>query len=154
MTSDSQGEERPTSQILQAMHEGLSLRKACEKHGVKHSTFLLWVSLDEGLADHYARARGALLDFQAEELEDIGERAAGAESAVEVAGLRLLSDNRKWLLSKLGHKKYGDKLQQEITGKDGGPIEHTHRVSDATSRLLEDLSGIGADRSATPPVPD
>jgi len=28
---------------------------------------------------------------------------------VEVAGLRLLSDNRKWLLSKLAPKKYGDR---------------------------------------------
>lgn len=123
MTQDSQGEGKPTSHILQSMHEGLSLRKACEKHGVKHSTFLLWVSQDKELADHYARARDALLDYQAEELEDIGERAAAAGNAVEVAGLRLLSDNRKWLLSKLGHRKYGDKVLTELTGPNGGPVQ-------------------------------
>jgi hypothetical protein len=111
------------SAILQGMHDGLSLRKACEAAGVKHSTFLLWVSQDEELADHYARAREALLDVQAEELEEIGERAALAETAVEVAGLRLLSDNRKWLLSKLASKKYGDKVQQELTGPNGGPVQ-------------------------------
>jgi len=152
MTQDSQGEERPTALILQGMYEGMSLRKACEAVGVKHSTFLLWVSQDKELADHYARARDALLDYQAEELEDIGERASKAESAVAVAGLRLLSDNRKWLLSKLGAKKYGDKVQVDANVK--GEIEHTHRVSDATARLLADLSGVGADRSTSAPVQD
>jgi hypothetical protein len=151
MTQDSQG-ERPTAQIIQGMHEGLSLRKSCEAVGVKHSTFLLWVSQDKELADHYARARDALLDYQAEELEEIGEKAAAAESAVAVAGLRLLSDNRKWLLSKLGAKKYGDKVQVDANVK--GEIEHTHRVSDATGRLLESLSGIGADRKPSDAVPD
>jgi hypothetical protein len=41
-----------------------------------------------------------------------------------------------------------------VAGQDRGgrhrqraPIEHTHSVSDATGRLLEELSGIGADRS-------
>jgi hypothetical protein len=134
------------------MREGQSLRKACEANGVKHSTFLLWVDGDKDLADQYARAREDLLDWQAEELEEIGERAAKAESAVEVAGLRLLSDNRKWLLSKIGAKKYGDKVQVDANVK--GEVEHTHRVSDATGRLLADLSGIGANRQSAPPVPD
>lgn len=34
---------------------------------------------------------------------------------------RLRSDNRKWLLSKLAARKYGDKL--EHTGPEGGPIQ-------------------------------
>lgn len=152
MTQDSQGDERPTTAILQGMYDGLSLRKACEAVGVKHSTFLLWVNQDKELADQYARARDALLDYQAEELEDIGGKAAKAESAVEVAGLRLQSDNRKWLLSKLGAKKYGDKVQVDANVK--GEVEHTHRVSDATGRLLAELSGIGADSQPAAPVQD
>lgn len=52
-----------------------------------------------------------MLDAQAQELEDIGDQAARAQTAVEVNGLRLKADNRKWLLSKLAPKKYGDKLQ-------------------------------------------
>lgn len=134
------------------MREGLSLRKACQAHGVGHSTFLLWVDGDKDLADQYARARDALLDWQAEELEEIGERAASAETAVEVAGLRLLSDNRKWLLSKLGARKYGDKVQVDANVK--GEIEHSHTVSAGTARLLEEVSGVGANRQPAPPVPD
>ena len=32
-------------------------------------------------------------------------------------------DTRKWLLSKRAPKKYGDKIQTELTGADGGAIE-------------------------------
>jgi hypothetical protein len=37
---------------------------------------------------------------------------------------RLRVDARKWLLSKLLPKQYGDRV--EVTGKDGGPLEHHH----------------------------
>lgn len=102
--------------ILEAMENGESLRSACKPWDVKVSTFLLWVSKDEGLAEQYAQARARLLDVRAEELEEIGDQAAQAETAVEVAGLRLKSDNRKWLLSKLAPKKYGDKLDLNHSG--------------------------------------
>jgi len=88
----------------------MSLRQAAEYANVAAGTFLGWCDADAELAEQYARARERLLDAKAEELEDIGERAAQADTAVEVAGLRLLSDNRKWLLSKLMPKKYGEKL--------------------------------------------
>lgn len=43
-----------------------------------------------------------------------------------------------------------DKTDVEATLK--GQIEHTHRVSDATARLLEEVSGVGANRGAAAPV--
>jgi hypothetical protein len=33
-------------------------------------------------------------------------------------------DTRKWLLSKMLPKVYGDKLQAELTGANGGPVQH------------------------------
>lgn len=69
------------------------------------------------------------MDIKAEELEEIGERAANAETAVEVAGLRLLADNRKWLLSKLAPKRYGDKVETTVVGADGGPVNMSLQVS-------------------------
>lgn len=121
-------DEEIVSVVLTAMEDGLSLRAACEQCDLAPSTFLLWVDGDPELAEHYARARDRLLDAKAEELEEIGERAATAETAVEVAGLRLLSDNRKWLLSKLAPKKYGDKVA--IGGaNDLPPIQSESKVT-------------------------
>lgn len=105
--------------VLMSMEHGLSLRQGCELVDLAPSTFLGWVEGDSSLAEHYARARERLLDVHAEELEDIGERAANASTSIEVSGLRLLSDNRKWLLSKLSPKKYGDKVA--IGGSDDMP---------------------------------
>lgn len=114
--------------ILESMGEGLSLRKSAQKHGVSPQAFLREVDASQELQEQYAQARARMLDVHAEELEDIGERASMAETATEVAGLRLLSDNRKWLLSKLAPKKYGDKVQQEVTGADGGPLQAVTRI--------------------------
>lgn len=106
--------------ILAYMEDGQSLRSACASTGVSATVFLRWVDADKELQEQYARARARLLDFKAEELEDIGDQAANAETAVQVAGLRLKSDNRKWLLSKLAPKKYGDKL--ELSGDSENPV--------------------------------
>lgn len=37
---------------------------------------------------------------------------------------RLKVDTRKWLMSKLLSKVYGDRVSQEVTGADGGPIQY------------------------------
>lgn len=122
--------------ILKAMREGTSLRKAAKAQRIGPSTFLDWVEADAQLAEQYARARAQLLDFRAEELEAIGEAAARAKSATKVAGLRLQSDNRKWLLSKLAPKKYGERSTTELTGPDGGPIQTESKI-DVSSLTIE-----------------
>lgn len=124
-TTGEQAEE--ISLILARMEEGFSLRKACSETGVSASAFLRWVDADDELKEQYARARTRLLDAQAEELEEIGEQAARAETAAEVAGLRLQSDNRKWLLSKLAPKKYGEKLE----------IEQRTTIADLTEEQID-----------------
>mgnify|MGYP003335998155 FL=1 len=40
-----------------------------------------------------------------------------------IARSRLRIDTRKWMLSKMLPKVYGDKIITEVTGKDGGPVE-------------------------------
>lgn len=109
--------------ILEGMESGLSLRKACAALGVSPSQFIKWVEADSALQKQYARARAMMMDVHAEQLEEIGEAAANAESAVTVAGLRLQSENRKWLLSKLAPRKYGEKVEATIQGPDGQPVQ-------------------------------
>lgn len=116
--------------ILELMREGLSLRKAAKAQEVTPSVFLRWVENDKQLEEQYAQARARMLDVQAEELEAIGEAAAKAKSATRVAGLRLQSDNRKWLLSKLMPKRYGEKVA--IGGaEDLPPLQTATAMSDA-----------------------
>lgn len=74
----------------------------------------------------YARARELGYEAIAERILDFGlDDYKGPDGFVdngEIQRLRLLSDNRKWLLSKMLPKRYGDKVTQEITGEDGGAL--------------------------------
>ena len=44
--------------------------------------------------------------------------------ATAVARNRLRVDARKWLAAKMAPKKYGDKVENVVTGADGGPVRH------------------------------
>lgn len=115
--------------VLDGMRvDGLSLRKSCLAAGVALPTFLDWVAADEILADHYTRAREVMLEKIADETMEIadapvGSTDSGATDSGAVAKQRLQVDTRKWLLSKLAPKKYGEKVETALVGSDGGPVK-------------------------------
>jgi len=114
--------------ILKMLHDGPaeSLADACRRSSVTVGQFLSWIEKDAGdLKERYARARIALLDRMAEGLIEIaddhpGTLPNGAIDSGFVAHQKLRIDTRKWLLSKLAPKKYGDKI--EVSGDAENPI--------------------------------
>ena len=48
---------------------------------------------------------------------------------------RFRFDARRWYASKLNPKKYADKVQQEIMGSDGGPVQTSSVVQDVRAQL-------------------
>lgn len=131
--------------VFAGMRSGMSAFKACQGAGVNQSTFNLWLNQDAELAAEYARAREDLIELLANEtmaiadqaFEEIEEQAVGKDGKpvvlkkkvpVDVQRARLQVDTRKWLLSKLAPKKYGDKLT--LAGDEDSPlkIEKIERV--------------------------
>lgn len=125
--------------------EGLSLRNACKQPGMPSTaTVMRWLADDSRaeFREQYACAREAQADLLAEQILDIadeectmvradkhGSNDDDGEGHTEVvfdstavARNRLRVDARKWLASKMAPKKYGDKLQTELTGANGGAI--------------------------------
>lgn len=88
---------------------GESLNSFCAIHGFAYVTVLDWINADAGRAENYARAREARADLVFERLDEVSEQAVAADTAVEVAGLRLKSDNIKWKLARMS-PRYSDKL--------------------------------------------
>lgn len=101
-------------------------------------TIYKWLNQNEDFAKKYAHAKKSQMDYMAEEIIDISDNAANdymlrqgrsddKESGYVTNGeaiqrSKLRVDSRKWLMSKLNAKKYGDKTQ--LTGADGeGPVE-------------------------------
>ena len=111
--------------VLNGMRSGLSALKACEAAGVHQSTFNGWLNDDDALAVDYARAREYLIERMAQEImeisdQDVGFAVDGKKDWAAVQKHKLQVDTRKWLLSKLAPKKYGDKL--EVSGDPANPL--------------------------------
>ncbi len=111
--------------VLSGMRDGLSAFKACEAAGLSQSTFNLWVNEDAELAAEYARAREDLIERMATEImeisdQDVGVAVDGKKDWAAVQKHKLQVDTRKWLLSKLAPKKYGDRL--ELAGDKENPL--------------------------------
>lgn len=113
-------------EICRRLAEGEGLRAICrDEHMPTESTVRGWYVDDyQGFAAQYARARDIGLEVMAEETIEIaddsgldvvmtenGPRPDG--EAINRAKLRV--DTRKWLLSKLAPKRYGDRLQVDAT---------------------------------------
>lgn len=100
------------------------------------ATVCLWAAEDrEGFSERYARALAARGWLWAEEMVSIADAdEEGATHEPDTQRDRLRVDTRKWLLSKLVSHKFGEKVVQEHTGKDGGPIE-TITDTEAAQRI-------------------
>lgn len=123
--------------VLENMRNGLSLRKASLASGTTAQAFLRWCEEDAELAEQYARARDAMLDKWADETLEIADQAfveieeqttdtegkpviVKKKVPMDVNRAKLMVETRKWHLSKLAPRKYGDKL--ELTGDPDRPV--------------------------------
>ena len=75
---------------------------------------------DKALADQYARARQGLIDKMADEILELADAPVptldnGATDNGLVRQRQLQVDTRKWFLSKLAPKVYGDRLDVSVT---------------------------------------
>lgn len=107
--------EADARQILELMRTGSckSARSACIQVGVDVAAFMTWVECDPLLREHYAKARESMVDSLADEAvklmdSPVDRLPTGGVDSAAVAFRRLQIDTRKWLLSKLNPKKYGD----------------------------------------------
>jgi hypothetical protein len=77
------------------------------------------------IGPQYAQAREMGLESIAEEVIEIGDSDIlinGLPDNALVQRNRLMCDNRKWLLSKLLPRQFGDKVTQELTGDPDRPL--------------------------------
>lgn len=119
------------TEICRRISEGESLRQVCRDESMPSTSAVLrWVREREEFRQQYAEAREALLEHWAEEINEIADDGSNdwmkrekdqgrieiVADADHIARSRLRVDTRKWLLSKLAAKKYGDKQQVEHSG--------------------------------------
>jgi hypothetical protein len=127
--------------ILTEMSNGQSARAACVAAGVTNGTLYRALDADPELAERYAQARTRGHDRMADEMLDIADAREGDvivdedgrriidNEAVQRAKLRV--DTRKWLLSKMAPKKYGERTT--LAGDPDAPF--MFQISEAEAKL-------------------
>lgn len=113
---------------------GVSLRSICRKEEMPSlQTIFNWFRTKEGFVEQYARAKEESADAMSEEILDISDDGTndwmedqymkGKSPGWKVNGeavqrSKLRVDTRKWIMSKMKPKKYGEKLDMTTNGKD------------------------------------
>ena len=125
--------------ICERLEAGDSLRKACETVGGIGAPGVLGWTKDAacvGFAEQYAQAREAGYRCLADQIIEISDDSSGDTVDTEhgpkpnpefVARSRLRVDSRKWMLSKMLPKLYGDK------------IETTLQVGDTVTKIIRQV---------------
>tara|TARA_R110000822_G_scaffold215825_1_gene350678 strand:- start:189 stop:623 length:435 start_codon:yes stop_codon:yes gene_type:complete len=113
---------------LKISRDCLSLRKVLIQDGMPSSeTFYKWLDADKNKSKQYARACEDRHDILFDEIIEIADEndadvsIVGGEARIDgntVQRSRLKIDARKWALSKMNPKKYGDKIEATIEGGD------------------------------------
>lgn len=122
--------------ICERIADGESLRAICNAEDMPNkATIFRWLSANQAFSDQYARARETQADSLFDEILSIaddghndwmernyGEETRWVENGEALRRSQLRVDARKWMAGKLRPKKYGEKVTQEHTGENGGPL--------------------------------
>lgn len=139
--------------ICARLCEGDSLREICRTEGMPDkATVMRWLNAHPEFRDQYARAKETGIEAVAEDILDIADdgrndwmKRSGSDEepgwvfngeAARRSQIRI--DARKWLLSKLAPKKYGDKVD----------LNHSGRIAVARDLSDDELTNIATSGSA------
>jgi|SRR5579872_4443994 len=123
--------------ICQQLADGDSLRAICRCSGMPpESTVRQWVRDDrDGFAARYREARALLVERWADEIIEIADN-----DQFEPNDRRVKIDTRKWLMSKLAPRRYGDKLIH--SGDPDNPILLLHRAAPIGPLRADELEAL------------
>lgn len=127
--------EKVFDNILEDIEQGKSLRQVLRNENKPSSrTFFKWLDNDENKVKRYARACSLRADSMFDDMIDISDTTEEGTTITEsdkgiftntgdmIQHRRLKIDTRKWILSKMNPKKYGDSKQIKLTDGEGDKI--------------------------------
>lgn len=132
------------TKICKRLIEGDSLTRICREPGFPHKgTIYEWILLHPEFEQQYRRAREIQAEMMADEIFDIADdgsndyrRDENGNRIVDsdhVSRSRLRVDARKWYLSKVLPKVYGEKISQEHAGSVSIRVEYGNDPSSEPS---------------------
>lgn len=138
--------------ICERLCVGESLRSICKDATMPHiATVFRWLAKDVLFSEQYTRAREEQAEALADEIVQIADDGLNDTYVDEngnkrtdqdvIARSRLRVEARKWVASKLKPKKYGEKMQTELSG--------SLKVTSAKDLTDDELAAIALQQSQT-----
>ncbi len=117
--------------IIERISYGESLNKICSTNDMPtRKSFYEWVAADDSLLQRYETAMRLRADSCFDEILEIADN-EGIKTSEDVARAKLRVDSRKWTVSKMFPKKYGDKSALDLkTDTDNKLTVQIIRLSD------------------------
>ena len=113
-----------SERICEMLASGCSLRQVARVLGLTEAAIRKWAKDDKEFGEHYSKAMLDRWEKMADELVELADAdCTGPDGRTDnalVQQRRLQVDTRKWVLSKMLPRKYGDKI--EITGDADAPL--------------------------------
>ena len=106
--------------IFEQMRGGKSLREICAEKGLPLSKVYEWLNGEE-FRENYADAQEARADKMFDEIIGIADY-CDTESKAGVMKAKLQIDTRKWVMGRMAPKKYGEKVNVDVSGN----LKETH----------------------------
>lgn len=136
--------------VLQLIEfEGISARKAMERLGVGEPLFYKWVDSDPMNHKQYARACEKRADLIFEEIKELSDKqdkdvyidAEGNERIDHnvIHRNKLQIDTRKWMLSKMMPKKYGERLDLTTNNESLNATKQAPLPPEQINKLIDGL---------------
>lgn len=97
-------------EVMGEIRTGRALSNVLKERRINPNVFYPHLDRNPPLAERYIQARAASLDAMAEDAVSIAD-----DPAIDANKARVMVDTRKWLLSKLAPKRYGDHLDVTVT---------------------------------------
>lgn len=119
-----------------------TMQKIVEGHGCNYDSFMKLVFKDDVIGELYEEARVLQMEGMADMIIEISDN-SGQDVIVSESGHvkvnheaiqrdRLRVDTRRWVMSKLHHKRFGDRVKQDIDLNMN--IDHAGQLEDARRR--------------------
>ena len=95
-------------EIFKKISTGRSVHKICQEKGMpSRQTFYRWLGEHEDFRYNYREALALREDYHFDEMLEIADMVE--DDNVKIQKAKLMIDTRKWVLSRMNPKKYGDK---------------------------------------------
>lgn len=139
-------DELDIDRVCELLTIGCTLTGIAEQHKCSLASLIAWIA---ETPERSARTRTARQEAAKLWDEEATRRIEEAKDSFDLSKAKELAHHYRWRASKIAPKEYGDKVDIELTGKDGGPVEYTN--TERASRLAAILERGRQERDRQPP---